>query len=114
MPGGAAVIPPSEWPAELPPSPMEPIALWDGRVMMVHAAHVCSGPPCSIHAPSDHPLRLAPLFWDAVHKIMWRRCVHEIRHPDPDDLDVQDLPWLAVHKCDGCCGHALWTKRRQT
>jgi hypothetical protein len=85
-----------------------------GRPLLVHRAEYCQGRNCSIHNPSDHPLRVAPHVWRSDRGLMERECEHGIGHPDPDDLAFKkrignpDVPSLAVHGCDGCC----WPERK--
>jgi hypothetical protein len=92
------------------------IALPDGRVLKTHGKDECSGTPCVIHSPSDHPLKNAPLSWRSDRVMMERVCEHGIGHPDPDDRahwerringdNAQSKEFLdarAQHDCDGCC-----------
>lgn len=82
---------------------MEPIALHDSTLLLVHDPARCAGQPCCIHNPSDHPLNSAPLIWRDDRKIMERQCPHGIGHPDPDDVTVRRGGGEGVHGCDGCC-----------
>lgn len=58
---------------------------------------------CCVHAPSAHPLRAAPLRWSDGQRVMYRLCVHDVLHPDPDDLRVRFGFYPREHPCDGCC-----------
>lgn len=77
----------------------------------VHHRSLCAGEFCSIHNPSQHSLRDAPLNWRSDRRIMERICSHGVGHPDPDDYQYRlkvnsnrDNPNTdAVHGCDGCC-----------
>lgn len=77
--------------------------LHDGTLLHVHEQDQCTGRPCCIHAPSDHPLNMAPLHWRGDRRIMERICTHGVGHPDPDDLKVQSSWAEQVHGCCGCC-----------
>jgi len=95
------------------------ITLHDGRVLKTHGSDECSGSPCCIHSPSNHPLRNAPLGWRPERALIERLCEHGLWHPDPDDrahwerklatpngLDPASQEFLDVraeHNCDGCC-----------
>lgn len=71
-----------------------------------HPRGQCAGEFCSVHNPSDHPLRNAPLNWRADRRIMERICVHGVGHDDPDDLAYRasvGREASGVHGCDGCC-----------
>lgn len=84
-----------------------------GKVQLkVHDENACIGPFCTVHNPSDHPLRDAPLQWRADRGLMERRCGHGVGHPDPDDLAFKRLIMtesdfaargFELHGCDGCC-----------
>lgn len=50
---------------------------------------------CCIHAPSDHPLKAAPLAWVSLAHCMIRVCEHGEGHTDPDDLAYR--AWAAAH-----------------
>jgi hypothetical protein len=69
----------------------------------------CSGEFCSVHNPSDHPLRDAPYNWRSDRSMLERICDHGVGHPDPDDVahhlrvTPEDADWYPVHGCDGCC-----------
>lgn len=76
------------------------------RLVNVHSPSACAGRPCCIHAPSDHPLRDAPMLWRADKRVMERVCPHGIGHDDPDDYTYRKTVNSAassVHGCDGCC-----------
>lgn len=88
------------------------IFLADGTLLKTHHDSMCSGHHCSIHNPSDHPLRDAPLNWRDDYYLMERICPHGIGHPDPDDLAHKkrvmtsgeyDNHAFGVHGCDRCC-----------
>lgn len=91
------------------------IGMPDGRVLKTHGKDECSGTPCVLHSPSDHPLKDAPLQWRSERAMMERVCEHGIAHPDPDDrahwerrLGDDPASWefieaRAQHSCDGCC-----------
>lgn len=78
-------------------------------ILQTHNKSQCDGTFCSIHNPSNHPLRDAPLNWRGDRKMMERICEHGVGHPDPDDVAhhhqvaPQDDNWYSVHGCDGCC-----------
>lgn len=77
------------------------------RQLIVHSRSLCEGEYCSVHNPSNHPLREAPLNWRADRHIMERYCRHGVGHPDPDDYQYRlrtDPNADAIHGCDGCCG----------
>lgn len=77
----------------------------------VHERGTCHGEFCSIHNPSDHPLKDAPLNWRGDRGLMERICACGIGHPDPDGLafmEATDPEQYArqapdVHGCCGCC-----------
>lgn len=85
------------------------IALSDGVLLRTHPPDRCQGQHCSVHNPSDHPLRAAPLRWREDRQMMERVCPHGIGHPDPDHIEMaRDLAGplaeiQSVHLCDGCC-----------
>lgn len=81
-------------------SQMQPIPIEQVRT---HKPGRCNGERCSIHNPSDHPLKDAPQVWRPDRGIVERMCPHGIGHPDPDDLTVREEPGGFVHGCDGCC-----------
>jgi len=82
---------------------MEQVTLYGGEVIWAHSPEECFGPPCSIHAPSEHRLNMAPLHWRYDRQIMERICPHGIGHPDPDDIKIREGWDEGVHGCDGCC-----------
>jgi hypothetical protein len=61
----------------------------DGAMLMHHAAHICGGNTCPIHAPSDHALSLRPVRWNGRAYLMERLCDHIIWHADRDDQSVR-------------------------
>lgn len=76
----------------------------------VHHPALCTGQPCTIHHPSEHPLRSWALHWRDDRGMFERVCAHGIGHPDPDQVAFwertmreQDAAAEAVHGCDGCC-----------
>lgn len=77
----------------------------------LHDQEACAGEFCTIHNPSDHPLKDAPaqLRGDRA-PLMERVCPHGIGHPDPDSLAFIERVWPnrtafyeGIHGCDGCC-----------
>lgn len=73
----------------------------------VHSEGTCT-PPCAIHAPSDHPLKDAPMvFRSDKHFLIERQCEHGVGHPDPDSVrylkNTTGDEGYGVHGCDGCC-----------
>jgi len=81
--------------------------LENGDVLQTHAAAACAGRACCVHAPSDHPLRDAPLSWRGDRHLVERICPCGVGHPDPDHLTHVALicgegyAWgQSVH---GCC-----------
>ena len=91
------------------------IGMPDGRILKTHGKDECSGTPCVLHSPSDHPLKDAPLSWRSERAMMERICEHGIGHPDPDDrahwerrlgndpASREFIEARAQHGCDGCC-----------
>ena len=87
------------------------IFLPDGTLLQTHHYSRCVGSYCSIHNPSDHPLRDAPQLWHQRFKTMYRQCAHGYVHPDFDDfrfkwrvgLSLAALALLSRHDCDQCC-----------
>lgn len=86
------------------------IVLHDGSTLVTHGRRACRGRTCSVHNPSDHALREAPLHWRDDRRLMERLCPHGIGHPDPDHVSFVRLTYGAghaftagVHGCDGCC-----------
>lgn len=88
--------------------------LADGSIITnTHPSTDCSGPlGCALHAPSDHPLRDAPLVYYPSTGGLGRRCAHQ-DHPDVDDIAWRGRgatnyagrrpEWLH-QPCCGCCG----------
>lgn len=80
----------------------EPVRLEHSNVTVLrsHPVEECLasqvGLPCPAHWPTNHPMRVWPQTWDAVHGF-GRVCEHGIVHPDPDDPT-----YVVCH--DGCCG----------
>lgn len=86
------------------------VILGDGWALHnVHTADRCAGQNCVIHNPSNHHMATWPHQWDNVLIMVWRRCPHELYHPDPDDMnflrhrDKDDASDRCLHMCDGCC-----------
>lgn len=81
------------------------------RILNVHdETQECRIFGCTIHAPTDHPMKDFPTHWRDDRKLMERICPHGVGHPDPDHLnyvrraDGEDAVWAeGVHGCDGCC-----------
>lgn len=91
-------------------TPAEGYVLPPGYVMRTHPRARCAGEFCSVHNPSDHPLKDAPRNWRPDRGLMERICEHGIGHSDPDDVDFvrrtrgNDAAYTqSVHGCDGCC-----------
>lgn len=91
-------------------TPMRPTATTSAWAF--HGPDLCSGRPCPLHAPSDHPLVDAPVLMPvtADDLVLERLCQHRIAHPDPDSVALADIldPTRegehGIHPCDGCCG----------
>lgn len=87
------------------------IFLPDGTLLQTHAETRCVGNFCSIHNPSDHPLRDAPQAWDQRLRTVYRICSHGVVHPDYDDFahkirsgwSHEMLGLVGAHNCDRCC-----------
>lgn len=87
--------------------------MYAGKIRFnTHEEDDCIGPFCVIHNPSPHPLREAPLQYRGDRGLMERRCVHQVGHPDPDDIAYKRLIMsesqfaaraFEWHGCDGCC-----------
>ena len=79
----------------------------EGIVFTTHSWHNCYGQYCSIHNPSDHYLKDAPMNWRPDRGIMERICEHGIGHNDPDDTAYRKRMGFddseGVHGCCGCC-----------
>lgn len=79
----------------------------DGSVLQTHGESECSG-TCPLHAPSDHPLKDAPLNWRADRYLMERICPCGVGHPDPDHLDrvrqIASVEFAWGQGVHGCCG----------
>lgn len=81
--------------------------------LWVHAEGTCIGKNCSIHDPSDHPLKDARRNWRGDRNLMERICSHGVGHPDPDDIayhklleadpDTWDDPDPTGRGIHGCC-----------
>src|SRR5882757_11404985 len=78
-------------------------------VWNVHKKETCAGENCTIHNPSDHPLKDAFILIRSdpyKYGLIERICVHGIGHSDPDSVAFyarQGAHGLGVHGCDGCC-----------
>jgi hypothetical protein len=81
-----------------------PTELFQG--VRIHARANCT-PPCPFHAPSDHPLRDAPIHIRLDKAgLVERICPHGVGHDDPDSvayMQAHGAKWAGVHGCDGCC-----------
>lgn len=92
--------------------------LADGRILRTHDANEClmhTGlvGSCSVHHPSNHPLKEAPAIWLADANTLYRVCPHGVEHPDPDDMEfksstmqfllVAAISSTHISRCDGCC-----------
>ncbi len=80
-----------------------------GQGLNVHSENPgCVQNGCSVHAPSDHPMKEFPTHWRPDRTLMERICPHGVGHPDPDDLEFKRRLGLnpenwSIHGCDGCC-----------
>ncbi len=77
-----------------------------GGTLRTHPKRDCAGEFCTVHNPSDHPLKDAPLSWRADKGVMERVCPHGIGHDDPDDRAYRESVGReasGIHGCDGCC-----------
>lgn len=75
----------------------------------VHDKKVCT-PPCPFHAPSDHPLKDAPIHIRADKGMLVERiCQHGVGHDDPDSVAYLFAHGVdaGVHGCDGCCSEKV-------
>ena len=78
-------------------------------VWKVHKRSICAGDFCTIHNPSNHPLKDAEIAIrsDAFKRgLVERFCEHGIGHSDPDSVAFfakQGANGMGVHGCDGCC-----------
>lgn len=89
---------------------MDIVGLNPKQILTLHDPEKCEGRRCSVHNPSDHPLKDAPLYWRSDRALMERFCSHGHRHTDPDHLSFYATTHTAletwvegVHGCDGCC-----------
>lgn len=93
--------------------PEEGYALSEDMALFTHRQRQCLGGFCSVHNPSDHPLRDALRHWDDSTGSMRRECTHGSVHPDVDDLafklrtrgeDAYEV--YREHPCcpERCCG----------
>jgi len=79
----------------------------------VHKRAVCAAGNCTLHSPSDHPLKDARivlrgdlLFGTKPYGFAERICEHGIGHSDPDSVAFYDSigeEGTGIHGCDGCC-----------
>lgn len=68
----------------------------------VHDPALCEGRGCAVHAhPSDHPLQYDAL--DFEDGVMYRVCIHYIRHQDADDVFFRQQVGQHVEPCDCPC-----------
>lgn len=71
-----------------------------------HGKETCE-PPCPFHAPSDHPLKDAPIAMRIDRGMLVERiCKHGVGHDDPDSvryMKKKGMKWAGIHGCDGCC-----------
>ena len=84
----------------------ESLAEWSddfGQILRgVHRPNQClNDSGCTIHTPSEHHMISWPQLWRDDRGIMERVCPHEIGHPDPDEIFLDDF--TTIHGCDGCC-----------
>lgn len=78
----------------------------DGSVLQTHDAGACQGRHCSLHNPSDHPLKDMPLHWDSSRRVMMRICPCGVYHPDPDHLTfvmMHSVVLAILHTIHDCC-----------
>lgn len=81
-----------------------------GPMLRVHPKGACGGRWCVIHKPMNTYDRTR-LHWRDDRGIFEVFCEHSVGHPAPEQLDYwreQDMGYMDVHGCDGCC--AAWTK----
>jgi hypothetical protein len=77
--------------------------------VLVHSAEDCRlvNGHCVFHAPSDHPLKNAPMILRLDKQALVERvCEHGVGHDDPDScafLEEALGDWPGIHGCDGCC-----------
>lgn len=78
------------------------------QLLTVHGKDVCTGPPCVIHAPSDHKMKNFPTHWRSDRALIERICPHGIGHPDPDDIEfkrkLKGDEFARQESVHGCCG----------
>lgn len=93
--------PPDEAPAE---PEHEESTLESGQRIRHHTWMKCEL-PCPLHGPSPHPLNRADRYYNSTIKVMYRECRHDVQHPDPDDIQVREMPHLTIHSCckEKCC-----------
>lgn len=78
----------------------------DGTLISrVHSKLRCHGRNCTIHNPSDHPLKNATLTWDTSYRPghALRICLHDLAHPDWDDIRWRYTAGLTVPLEHHCC-----------
>jgi hypothetical protein len=98
------------------------IEIDNGVMLRTHPVALCAvgvSAGCPIHAPSDHALRDAPMTWQPRIRMLFRRCPHDVMHPDPDSLGFENtiallrtlhgeptLGYDGWHPCcdERCCG----------
>lgn len=67
-------------------------------IINVHRMEDCSG-ICTIHYHTMHPLKNRPLLWRNDRAIFEHICTHDVGHPCPDSLGLDD----GIHGCCGIC-----------
>lgn len=94
-------------------------SLPSGDLLKTHGLAQCEGNWCTMHNPSQHPLRGMPVIWRSDINLMMRVCNHGLVHPDPDDLAFKHrasgAAWAercSMHQCDGCCPLGIMYKPR--
>jgi hypothetical protein len=76
----------------------------DAVLSQTHPAGACFGARCTIHNMSDHSMRNLEQVWHSGH--MWRRCMHNGLHPDPDEFPLPKEGDNHVCCTEHCCGGA--------
>lgn len=98
-------------------TPAEGYSLPEGMVMRTHPRSRCAGDFCSVHNPSDHPLKDAPRNWRSDRGLMERICPCGTNHPDPDDIEFtrrirgdRAAHIRSIHGCcpETCCGNSAF------
>jgi hypothetical protein len=78
---------------------MEDVTLIGGQTLRVHNRKMCEGRNCCIHNPSDTPMKHWVMNWRSDAGKMERMCMHDVGHPDPDDMEYRK-DTTGIH---GCC-----------